>query len=61
MGREIPEKDAPGPRSSGPGTAGRRGGPPHQGLALAAVLFAVSMAFIDQTIVAIAARTSSTN
>ncbi|MDX3506334.1 MFS transporter [Streptomyces sp. ATCC51928] len=55
MGRDIPEKGAPGLRSSDPGTAARRGGPPNQGLALAAMLFAVSMTFIDQTIVAIAA------
>ncbi|WP_424917893.1 MFS transporter [Streptomyces sp. wa1064] len=55
MGSDIPEKDAPGPRPTDPGTAGRRGGPPNRGLALAAMLFAVSMTFIDQTIVAIAA------
>lgn len=40
-----------------PPTAG--GGSPNQGIALAAMLFAVSMTFIDQTIVAIAAPSIS--
>ncbi|WNF30846.1 MFS transporter [Streptomyces sp. C11-1] len=55
MAREIPRKDGPGPASSDPGGPGARGAPPNQALALAAMLFAVSMTFIDQTIVAIAA------
>ncbi|KFG02455.1 MFS transporter [Streptomyces scabiei] len=41
--------------SSGPGPAAPGSAPPHQTMALAAMLFAVSMTFIDQTIVAIAA------
>ncbi|HSX98446.1 MAG TPA: MFS transporter, partial [Streptomyces sp.] len=39
--------------ASGPVSTGSS--PPHQTMALAAMLFAVSMTFIDQTIVAIAA------
>lgn len=39
----------------GPGAAASGSGPPHQTVALAATLFAVSMTFLDQTVVAIAA------
>ncbi|MHC3817274.1 MFS transporter [Streptomyces sp. DT9] len=45
------------PRAQGPDRPAKAGasGPPNQTLALAAMMFAVSMTFIDQTIVAIAA------
>ncbi|MFD0019808.1 MFS transporter [Streptomyces sp. NPDC058382] len=45
------------PQAGGPHKPARAGasGPPNQALALAAMMFAVSMTFIDQTIVAIAA------
>ncbi|NGO86604.1 MFS transporter [Streptomyces sp. 196(2019)] len=55
MGTDTSKGDGPEPASSGPAAPGRRAGSPHQSLALAAMLFAVSMTFIDQTIVAIAA------
>ena len=45
---DMREGSASGPVSTG-------SSPPHQTMALAAMLFAVSMTFIDQTIVAIAA------
>ncbi len=44
-----------GPDGTPPGESGRRGGAPKQTIALAAMLFAVAMVFIDQTIVSIAA------
>ncbi|WP_124271408.1 MFS transporter [Streptomyces sp. ADI96-02] len=51
----TPNPGGPEPTSSGPSDPGRGGTAPNQRLALAAMLFAVSMTFIDQTIVAIAA------
>ncbi|WP_443080343.1 MFS transporter [Streptomyces sp. SP18BB07] len=45
---DMKERSGPGPAASGPAA-------PRQTLALAAMMFAVSMTFIDQTIVAIAA------
>ncbi|MDX2405429.1 MFS transporter [Streptomyces microflavus] len=55
MGTDTSKGDGPEPAPSGPAADGRRTGSPNQSLALAAMLFAVSMTFIDQTIVAIAA------
>ncbi|WP_411080079.1 MFS transporter [Streptomyces sp. cmx-18-6] len=55
MGRDTSKEDGPESVASAPAARGRRGGSPNQSLALAAMLFAVSMTFIDQTIVAIAA------
>ncbi len=55
MGTDTSKGDSPESTSSGPAPSGRRAGSPNQSLALAAMLFAVSMTFIDQTIVAIAA------
>ncbi|MYV58153.1 MFS transporter [Streptomyces sp. SID3212] len=59
----MSDKEGISPRGAGAGGTGAGsstdpapdGGTPHQTLALAAMLFAVSMTFIDQTIVAIAA------
>ncbi|GAQ68000.1 multidrug resistance protein stp [Streptomyces scabiei] len=53
QGKILPMADTT--EHSGPGPAAAGSAAPHQTLALAAMMFAVSMTFIDQTIVAIAA------